>query len=103
MKAKPKLSKLKPRDVAAYLLDRADQYVTESSCWIALADAAHNIMLGEVHKAIVENEFDEPLYERVDGFARGKPRRVVPYAGVDEPDDDDGDCDPADRNGGVRP
>jgi len=49
-------------DYAAYLLDRADQYDTDSGCWVALADAAHNIMLGEVE--------DEETYRRLEAYAK---------------------------------
>lgn len=51
--------------VVAYLLDRADQYETQSPCWIALADAAENIMNGAVDKAVKHGEFDDELYARV--------------------------------------
>lgn len=60
--------RLLARDVAAYLLDRADQYDTESPCWIALAAAAENIMRGEVGNAERNGDFDAALYARVDGF-----------------------------------
>lgn len=60
------------RDVAAYLLDRADQYETKSPCWVALADAAEALMNGEVEGAVVHGEFDEALYARVDGMRREK-------------------------------
>lgn len=52
--------------VAAYLIDRADQYDTESPCWIALADAAHNIMNGEFEAAVAHGELDgADLLDRV--------------------------------------
>lgn len=74
------------RDVAAYLLDRADQYVTESPCHIALSDAAHNIMLGEVEAAKRNGDLDAELYRRLAGMVGGvKP--VEPTAGVDDEDD----------------
>lgn len=57
------------RDVAAYLLDRADQYETDSPCWIALADVAQNIMRGEVIAAERNGDFDAALYARVDSMA----------------------------------
>lgn len=69
------------RDIAAYLLDRADQYDTESPCWIALSDAAHNLMLGEVDASVKAGELDD-LYKRVDGFRRKRPRKVSPDLGV---------------------
>jgi len=78
-----KLASLKPRDVAAYLLDRADQYETESPCWIALADAAENVLAGEVHRSLAENDFDDALYARVDGMA-GRVKSVEPTLGVDD-------------------
>lgn len=54
------------RDVAAYLLDRADQYEPDSPCWIVLADAARSIMRGEVAAAARNGDFDSTLYARVD-------------------------------------
>ena len=76
---------LKLRDVAAYLLDRADQYETASPCWIALADAARNVMLGEVAAAKNNGEFDAGLYRRVDGMDRGAPVPVQPNLGAPYP------------------
>jgi len=84
------MAKLEPRDVAAYLLDRADQYVDGSGCWVALADAAHNVMQGEVEAEKRNGSFDAELYRRVDGMA-GSPRPVVPESGTLEDDEDDGD------------
>lgn len=57
--------KLHPRDVAAYLLDRADQYQDHDPCWIALADAAKNILQGAVSEALQHGELDLSLYERL--------------------------------------
>ena len=73
------------RDVAAYLLDRADQYVTDSACWVALADAAHNVLAGEVQAAKRDGELDAELYERMENWGWPEtPRPVDPEAGVDE-------------------
>lgn len=58
------------RDVAAYLLDRVDQYQTNSPCIVALVDAAVALMNGEVDAAVSHGEFDEGLYARVDGLRR---------------------------------
>lgn len=80
MKQDRQLSSL---DVAAYLLDRADQYVTDSPCWIALADAAFNIVVGEVEAAKDNGDLDDSLYKRLRN-ARGKARPVDPQLGVDE-------------------
>lgn len=74
---------VKIKDVAAYLLDRADQYVTDSACWIALSDAAHNIMLGEVEIARRNGDLDRSLYDRLAKIA-GRSRPVDPTSGVDE-------------------
>ena len=92
---RPRQAKLAARDVAVYLLDRADQYVTESACWVALSDAAHNVMLGEVEAAKRNGDLTADLYERVDGFIGhiDVPRPVVPTAGVNEDDDGIGDED----------
>ena len=76
-------AKLKPADYAAYLLDRADQYETDSACWVALADAAHNIMLGEVEAAKRSGELDVSLYERLSRMVGGA-SPVDPSSGVDE-------------------
>lgn len=46
-------------DVACYLIDRADQYDTESPCWVALADAAKAVMRGEVEEAVSHGELDD--------------------------------------------
>ena len=79
------------RDVAAYLLDRAGQYETESPCWVALSDAAENIAIGEVAKAKAHGELlHGDVYERVDlmianfiasGFTT-PPKPVDPKAGI---------------------
>ena len=66
---------------AAYLIDRADQYETESPCWVALADAARNIMNGDADAAAAHGEFDEELIARVRGFKRGS-KRVDPKLGI---------------------
>ncbi len=76
------------RDIAAYLLDRADQYDTDSPCWIALCDAARNVMQGEIGRAKRENEFDAKLYKRVDSFGPGAARPVDPRLGVDDCEDE---------------
>lgn len=60
---------LKPRDVAAFLLDRADQYDTSSPCWVSLADAAEDVVHGEVAARESRGEFDDDLYARVDTLA----------------------------------
>lgn len=59
------------RMVAAYLLDRADQYATRSASWIGLVDAAKAIMDGEFDAAVSHGELeDAPLLARVDRWAR---------------------------------
>lgn len=70
--------------IAAYLLDRADQYETESPCWIALGDAAANIMNGEATAAFAHGELDD-LLERVERLRRSgaKPKSVDPKAGIE--------------------
>ena len=76
--------KLKPADYAAYLLDRADQYETDSGCWVALAEAAHNVMIGEVENAKKSGELDASLYERLERMTHGSwaSKPVVPTAGT---------------------
>lgn len=76
------MSTLNVEDVAAYLADRADQYITDSPCWIALTDAARNIMLGEVEAAKSNGDLDADLYKRLRRM-RGPARSVDPSAGVD--------------------
>ena len=75
---------LRAIDVAAYLLDRADQYVTDSACWVALSDAAHNIYIGEVETAKRNGDLDDSLYRRLKRMTRGDARPVDPTAGVDD-------------------
>ena len=58
------LPPLTATDVAAYLLDRGDQYVTESASWIGLVDAAEAIMKGELHESIDHGELDDPALVR---------------------------------------
>lgn len=83
-----KIDRHTTRDIAAYLLDRADQYDTDSPCWIALADAAHNVMQGEIGRAKREGEFDAALYDRVDGFGPGTARPINPKLGTDDCEDE---------------
>lgn len=72
---------LSPRDVAAYLLDCADQYDTESPCR-ALSDAAENVLAGEVQRALGAGELDQDLYARLDRLkAEGRDRRSRRRAG----------------------
>lgn len=68
-------------DIAAYLLDRADQYETDSPCRIALADAARNLMLGEVKAAKDNGDLDDELYQRLSRMT-GPARSVKPKAAV---------------------
>lgn len=51
--------------IACYLLDRADQYQTDSGSWIPLADAAEAVMHNEHVTAYVHGEFDPELVARV--------------------------------------
>lgn len=68
--------------VAAYLLDRAHQYDADSPCWVALADAASDVVNGEHRQSHVEGDLDG-LIERVRSW-RGRPGHPVqPSAGVD--------------------
>ncbi len=74
-------TRAKTIDVAAYLLDRADRYETESPCWVALADAAENILVGEVARAVECGELDGSLYDRLRTMQRCA-RAVDPSLGV---------------------
>ena len=76
--------------VAAYLLDRADQYETDSACWVALADAAGNILAGEHLKSHREGEFDDSLRMRVQGMKKRRQiASVHANSGVDPEDEPD--------------
>lgn len=52
-------------DCAVYLLDRADQYETDSGSWVALVDCARAIVNGEVDAAKDNGELTADLYERL--------------------------------------
>jgi len=54
------------RIIAAYLLDRADQYPTDSPLWQPLVDAVDGILSGDAHGAWQRGEFDKELLVRVD-------------------------------------
>lgn len=51
--------------VAAYLTDRADQYENDSPCWVALTDAASNVVNGEVEAAEANGDLDDGIKRRV--------------------------------------
>lgn len=60
---------IRREQVAAYLLDRADQYTTGSGSWIPLADAAKAIMDGTFDDLAGAGELDDDdLLKRVRGF-----------------------------------
>lgn len=62
-----RLTRYQRRMVAAYLLDRADQYKTESGSWIVLVKAAEAIANGEFDVAVNHGELDDDaLLSRVD-------------------------------------
>ena len=66
-----RLSAKARRMVAAFLIDRADQYDAKSPCWVALADAAHGVMDGDLEQRVSEGEFDDPrLMKRVNKWRR---------------------------------
>jgi len=77
-----------------YLLSQADAYVTESPCWIALSDAAHNVINGEVQAALDSGELDDDLLRRVRSFKGKPPIPVHANAGIDADDDDEDDEEP---------
>jgi hypothetical protein len=72
-------------EVAMYLMDRADQYENESPCWVALSDAAHNIINGAVEKDRAYNGNDPEMRRRVRAWKdKDAPERVVvPLLGVE--------------------
>jgi hypothetical protein len=76
------LTKGQREHVAAYLLDRADQYETDSPCWIGLVDAARNIASGEVERAAQCGEIDDDVLSRVRKM-RKTAVAVDPSLGVD--------------------
>ena len=58
-------------DVAAFLLDRADQYDTASPSWVGLADAAARVAAGDVEQLVSEGELqEEDLRRRVRSMAK---------------------------------
>ena len=69
-----------------YLLDRADQYETESPCWHALADAAQEVANGEAWADFEHGELDgDDLKRRVKSMARTLGARPVdPKLGTDD-------------------
>ena len=57
---------------------RADQYPTDSPCWISLADAAHAIAEGEFEEARKHGELDEgDVLARVDKWIDRARRRAL--------------------------
>jgi len=77
---------------ARYLLDRADQYQTDSPCWIALADAAQELANGEAWSDFEHGELDgDDLKRRVKSMARTPGARSVdPKLGTDDQGGSDG-------------
>lgn len=72
------------RLVAAYLLDRADQYETDSPCWVALADAANNVLAGAVEAGEIDQVYDTLLMRRIARMeTRAALKNVNPDEGVD--------------------
>jgi len=71
---------------ARYLLDRADQYETDSPCWQSLADAAGEVANGEAWADFEHGELDgDDLKRRVKTMARTTGARPVnPKLGTDE-------------------
>lgn len=70
-------------DVAMYLMSRADAYVTDSPCWVALSDAAHNVINGDVEAHHDYNGEDADMRRRVRKWVGTAPRSVDPIAGVE--------------------
>ncbi len=81
--AKHPLRKVVTIKIAAYLLDRADQYETDSPCWVALGDAAMNVVNGAARVASEHGEFDADLLRRVEGMRLQPERPVDPRAGTE--------------------
>lgn len=80
------------RDVAAYLLDRADQYEAASGSWVALSDAAADIMNGRVDEVKGYGDLDENLYRRVDRLVRPRVEIVEVGPATVDLDKVAGDC-----------
>lgn len=63
------------RQVAAYLLDRGDQYDTSNGRWVPLHDAATALMNGEFDEAVAHGELEgAELLTRVDACAARRSR-----------------------------
>jgi hypothetical protein len=60
------------REIAAYLLDRADQYPDGEPMWVAVSDTAMKVAHGEANEAAIHGELDD-LYKRVDRWIGKKP------------------------------
>ena len=60
------------RDVAAFLLLRADRYDNSNGKWVPLADAAQEIMNGDFAESQKCGELDADLYKRVDSWVRNR-------------------------------
>ncbi len=71
-----------PWQIAAYLIDRADQYETESPCWVALADTAENVMNGTFADVLGAGELDD-LRARVERWKSSAAKTVDPSLGVE--------------------
>jgi hypothetical protein len=65
------LARLTATDVAAWLIDRAEQFDTGSGVDMELVKLARAVMTGELHAAIAHGELDDPkLVRRVLGMKR---------------------------------
>jgi hypothetical protein len=74
---------LDPRDVAAFLLYRADRYGISSPSWTALGAAAAAVLTEEVQAAKDNGDLDADLYARVDTITRAE--RAERVEGVRKP------------------
>jgi len=79
------LTERQRENVAMYLMSRADQYETDSPCWVALSDAAHNIINGAIDAELAYNGDDLDMRRRVRSWkdCQAAQRPVVSNAGVE--------------------
>ena len=77
------MTRKQQEDVAIYLMSRADQYENESPCWVALSDAAHNVVNGAVEGDLAYQGDDPEMRKRVRKWREKPLRKVDPKLGIE--------------------